>query len=242
LARDRWLGTQTTAYCLIAVSKYATRSGQGLEFDFAVANGPEGTVATDHPLWQKAVPAAYGSQGKVSLSNHMQVPLYARVILTGKPPVGKELPACSNVGLKVEYLDMEGNPLDVTTLEQGTDFLAAVTVEYQGRGASYDQMALTQIFPPGWEIVNTRMDDISYQAHQYDVPEYQDIRDDRVYTHFDLGYRGKKAFVIALSATYAGRYYLPPVPLQLMHDDDIYANSRGQWVNVVMPGMQRSAK
>ena len=39
--------------------------------------------------------------------------------------------------------------------------------------------------------------------------DYQDIRDDRIYTYFDLQ-RGKtKTFEVIVTATYPGRFYLP---------------------------------
>jgi len=41
---------------------------------------------------------------------------------------------------------------DPTKLEQGTDFIAEVTVINPGSLVKYDNMALTQIFPSGWEF------------------------------------------------------------------------------------------
>ena len=70
-------------------------------------------------------------------------------------------------------------------MTQGTDFIAKVTITNPGRRGYYEQMAFTQIFPSGWEILNTRMQDVegAYKSSSFD---YQDIRDDRVYTYFNM--------------------------------------------------------
>ena len=63
--------------------------------------------------------------------------------------------------------------------------------------------------------------------------EYQDIRDDRVYSFFDLGYKESKTIKTRLTAAYAGRFFLPPYVAEAMYDNEIQANNTGQWVEVV---------
>ena len=85
--------------------------------------------------------------------------MYARIIMTGTPAAGNEKSSESNLTLKVDYRNMDGSPLDVSRLNQGSDFLARVTV-YNPSPVNYKDMALTQIFPSGWEIRNTRLHDL----------------------------------------------------------------------------------
>jgi uncharacterized protein YfaS (alpha-2-macroglobulin family) len=92
-------------------------------------------------------------------------------------------------------------------------------------------MALSQIFPSGWEIRNTRFEGTS-GAYDLSVPDYQDIRDDRVYTYFDLAAGKAKTFRILLSATYAGKFYLPEVKCAAMYDNRIIALKPGKWIHV----------
>ena len=96
----------------------------------------------------------------------------------------------------------------------------------------YKEMALTQIFPSGWEIINTRFGDVD-EVVKTDVPTYQDIRDDRVYTYFNLDRNKSKTFSITMNAAYVGKYYLPTVNCEAMYDDRIHARKPGQWVEVV---------
>jgi hypothetical protein len=62
--------------------------------------------------------------------------------------------------------------------------------------------------------------------------DYQDIRDDRVYTYFDLRMNEQKTFVFYLNASYSGRYYQPPVSCEAMYDFSIRAQKPGRWVSV----------
>ena len=92
-------------------------------------------------------------------------------------------------------------------------------------------MALTQIFPSGWEITNSRLDNIS--RWKSDNFTYQDIRDDRVMTYFDLKRGQSKTFRLMANASYTGEFYLPSVKCDAMYDHNIMAVSNGKWVKIV---------
>jgi len=92
-------------------------------------------------------------------------------------------------------------------------------------------MILSQIFPSGWEIVNTRLNDGSAASGQSSF-DYIDIRDDRVYTYYSLKPGERKTFVVQLSAAYRGRFYLPAFSCEAMYDAGISANTEGKWVEV----------
>ena len=62
------------------------------------------------------------------------------------------------------------------------------------------------------------------------MPTYQDIKDDRVYTYFDLRPNERKTFRVLLTASYAGEYYLPGVSCEAMYDNGIYSMKKGfEW-------------
>ena len=102
-------------------------------------------------------------------------------------------------------------------------------------------MALSQIFPSGWEILNSRMDNTDNSAKS-SVPRYQDIRDDRVYTYYTLRASETKTFRIYLNASYYGTFYLPAVYTEAMYDASISARIAGKWVNVVNQDGSLSSK
>jgi uncharacterized protein YfaS (alpha-2-macroglobulin family) len=123
---------------------------------------------------------------------------------------------------------LDGKKIDPSSIEQGTDFVAEVSVRHPGKyGRRYEQMELHQIFPSGWEIINTRLLNLDSFTGS-DAPEYQDIKDDRVYTYYNLNSGQTKTFRFLLNASYLGRFYLPTVYSQAMYDNTINARKHGQ--------------
>jgi uncharacterized protein YfaS (alpha-2-macroglobulin family) len=237
MASDRWYSTQTTAFSLMAVSKFIGNIGgtdRHLRFTYTL-NGKTHQVDQEAPVFQADLMTDQRSSGTIEIRNSGKKTLFIKQQLEGIPVTGDPTGTERNLNMKVRYLSLEGDEIDPAGLNQGTDFIAEVQLRHPGLRDDYKEMALTQIFPSGWEIRNTRMDDAA-SAKTADQPSYQDIRDDRVLTYFDLE-RGKtKTFRILLNASYLGKYYLPTVYCQAMYDNDINARKAGKWVKVVEPG------
>jgi uncharacterized protein YfaS (alpha-2-macroglobulin family) len=164
-----------------------------------------------------------------------------RVVNSGQPKNGDEKAASNNLYVEVKYTNLQGGAINVSRMEQGTDFIAEVSIWNPGLRGRYDELALTQIFPSGWEIINQRMD-VSAVVMNADSPDYQDVRDDRVYSYFSLSQNQTRRFRVKLNSTYLGRYYLPAVGCEAMYDNTINARTAGQWVEVVQAGGSLVAK
>ncbi|MEO1052665.1 MAG: MG2 domain-containing protein [Bacteroidota bacterium] len=234
LNQNNWYSTQTTAYCLIAISKFAgagDRSGD-FKFTYQIDGGGKIEASTELSVVQIPVEIKDASAGNISLTNDTGGILFARLILEGQPSRGQDNSSESNLKLNMTYTDMDGQIINPSNLAQGTDFMVQVTVSNPGLRGNYEELAITQIFPSGWEIVNTRFEGTE-NVFNADTPEYQDIRDDRVYTYFDLRANERKTFNILLNATYAGDYYLPAVSCEAMYDNTVGARVAGQDVKVV---------
>ena len=237
LSSTQWLSTQTTAYGLLGIARYAGGSNTDREMDFtySINNNGKERAKTKLPLLNAPLPVEQ-AQGKITVENKSDGVLFISVIGSGKPLAGEEVPASQNLKMNIRYLDLEGNPIDVSNLVLGTDFKAFVSVTNPGTIGLYKEMALTHIFPSGWEIRNIRLEQGAPQSNaNY---EYQDIRDDRVLTYFDIGPGSTKTFEILLNATYTGRFYLPGVVCEAMYEENIHANSAGQWVLISRQGSQ----
>jgi hypothetical protein len=96
-----------------------------------------------------------------------------------------------------------------------------------------DNIALTQMLPSGWEILNTRMFETSYGIEE-SAYDYRDIRDDRVNTYFSLNRGESKTFVIILNAAYKGEYNQPAIVCEAMYTPD--CRSRIPGTRVVVTG------
>jgi alpha-2-macroglobulin len=229
----RWLSTQETAMCLRSVGAFAGRQKRGeLKFSYHIGHGKTVNASTGLPFAQIQIPVAGLKQQDIQVENTSGGVLFARLISTGTPAQGDEADAANQLVLKVKYTDGDGNPLDPSALEQGTEFIAEVAVSHPGIRGGYENMALSQVFPSGWEINNLRLQDSEEQL-KTGAFRFQDIRDDRVYTYFDLAPREEKIFRVLITAAYAGTYYLPAASCEAMYDRSIYARNKGRSVSVV---------
>lgn len=236
LSSNRWCSTQSTAYALVAISKFAGNdglTGNELFFDYAIQDNEKGSKRTQLPLSQFNIKMEGTKPGKVNVKNNGNSIIYSRLMLEGTPLTGEEISENSKLKIKVAYKTLDGKSLDPKKIEQGTDFLGEVEVVNPGIYGNYSNMALAQIFPSGWEIINTRLAGYS-TVYEKDRPDYRDIRDDRVYTHFSV--RNSVKYVVLLNAAYRGKFYLPAVSCEAMYDNTIYARQAGMWVEVVQPG------
>ncbi|MBL1214892.1 MAG: hypothetical protein HND52_16155 [Ignavibacteriae bacterium] len=234
---QRWLSTQTTAYALLAVGKFIGNKNieEKMNFEYSIDGKNSKAIKSPNLIVQEEID--FNSEAKtISISNNASSPLFVRVIVEGRPITGDKTDASNKLFINAEYFLLDGKKIDPASIEQGTDFVAEVTLKHPGKyGRRYEQMELHQIFPSGWEIINTRLLNLDSFTGS-DSPEYQDIRDDRVYTYYNLNSGQSKTFRLLLNASYLGRFYLPTVYSQAMYDNTINARKHGKWVEVVLPG------
>lgn len=231
LNSDMWMSTQTTAYCLMALSRYAeTEKGvQEINIEYTHNNGSSQKVNSSKPIWQEQL-TMLKDNGSLKIENKGKNTLFVRILSEGIPVAGEETAAESNMKLNVQFTDAAGRTIDVSKLRQGSDFLASVTISNPGLMGNYTNIALSQIFPSGWEIINDRLADLDNNSAGFD---YQDIRDDRVYTYFGLPAGKSRTITVKLNAAYVGKFYLPATSCEAMYDHAISANNTGKWVEVV---------
>ncbi len=233
LSTEHWYNTQATAYALMAISRYyGQNKPDQVNYTYTV-NGKSAVIKTDKPISTQVIQNPDKSQ-TITLKNTSNGDLYVRILRQGKPKAGEEQKvADSDLQMNVVYKDLKGNSINPSKLTRGTDFYAEVTVRNPGtRFSKYENMALTQIFPSGWEIGNARMSEVQAFSNNSSF-DYQDIRDDRVFTYFDVGKNSTRTYRVLLNAAYPGRYYMPATYCEAMYDNTIRAASDGTWVSVV---------
>ncbi len=236
LSSGRWYNTQAIAYSLMSIGKFV--GGENVHdqftFDYRLGSGKNIHAGSKKPIVSVNVPVASMDGKQISIHNTGAKTIFVRLIQSGQPVVGDRTAKSENLNLRVNYYRMDGTAINPAAIPQGTDFYAEVTVSHPWYYYTkpYKELALSQIFPSGWEIINTRMDQMEDFSNT-SKPKYQDYRDDRVYTFFDLNGRGSKTFRIKLNAAYEGKYFLPSVSCEAMYDNKISARVPGQWVSVV---------
>lgn len=233
LASKKWLSTQTTAYGLVAISNFINKYGDPSAMQAKVfVNGKDYVTKGNSSINQFNLDLKTMPKGNYKITNNGKGILYARLITRGKPNIGTEIAENNNLTIDVVYKDRAGNNINVLELEQGKDIVMNVTIQNLGMVGDIKNIALMSYIPGGWEIQNTRLDEDDI-LNASNVFTYQDIKDDKVLTYFDLNAGQSKTFNIGLTAAYEGKFYLPAINVEAMYDNSIFARTKGYWINVV---------
>lgn len=236
LSSQRWYSTQTTAYSLLSIGKHLqSYENDDLKYSYTSNGTTLANAQSNKPAVQDVLEIIENGKNILQVTNNSKTIMYVKFVISGQLPPGEEEPSFNrHLKLSVTYIDEKGNKIDPKSIKQGTDFMAKVSIEnLRTRGRNIQELALSQIFPSGWEIQNDRLSTMSStnDNSQYD---YRDVRDDRVYTFFDIGYNTNTVnFSVNLTAAYAGRFYLSPVYVEAMYDNKIQAKNDGMWIEVV---------
>lgn len=256
LISESWYSTQSVAYSLMAMSKFVGAGKVGdYGFERTVAGKTE-KVKAGTPVYSTVLKELPAQGGPVKLRNTSDRTLFATIVTRGVPKAGDEDAASSGLEIEVDYVEEDGQALDMARLRQGQDLVARITIRNVSN-QKLDNVALTQMVPAGLEILNERMEgattegtrsprerrvgspffgpDGSPAATEGRV-EYLDIRDDRIYRYFGLRPGESIAFTTRLNAAYLGRYYLPSTSVEAMYDATKQARTKGQWVEIVGAG------
>ena len=233
LSQENWFSTQSTAFALMAMGRLAEKLSGSLDFTWTWNGKQQPAVKSAKAVFEKEISTSPKS-GTVAVKNQGKGALSVDLI-TRTQLLNDTLPAISdNLRMDIRYASMDGKPMSVNDIRQGTDFTAIASISNTSGTTDYTNLALTHIIPSGWEVYNERMtvpeaepqettDSSGNVSGQY---TYQDIRDDRVLTYFNLRRGETKIFTIRLQATYAGNFILPSVQCEAMYDVNVQARSK----------------
>jgi alpha-2-macroglobulin len=231
LSSQEWMSTQTTAFALVAMSKYiAIHPSSDLISAEIVVNGKSIAVNSNASIETIKLPAGT-SVNNISVINKGTGSLFVKTINSGVPIQDRSLDNNNLMNLTVTYQDMNGRIIDQSSLIQGTDFKMIVTVSNTSTNLFMDNIALNTMMPSGWEIHNSRLTGIS--SGRNDVFDSQDVRDDAIYTFFNLGAGQSKTYTFFLNASYIGTYFQPTIVASPMYDETIFARKKGGVVTVL---------
>ncbi len=87
-----WMSTQTTAYCLLAMSKFAgtDASSRELKFTYQLDNERKIIANTKLPVVQVGLDTKTRSGGKIAIENKGEGVIFARLTMEGIPKAGEE--------------------------------------------------------------------------------------------------------------------------------------------------------
>ncbi|MFV0346558.1 MAG: alpha-2-macroglobulin family protein [Bacteroidales bacterium] len=222
LSTRHWYSTQTTAFCFKAFGNIASEViGDGklkLNID---ADKTDVSINSSSPAFLQELREG---DTNVKIENKGEGNVYAYIVQKGVPinPITES--SNSKVEMSVSYYDKDGNTLDISRLKLGQTVVAQVTLR-NPTSFRMEYLAVSQVFPSGLEIINKRI--LSDASGSKSGDFYQDIRDDRVYSYFNIEAKQQKSFSVELTAAYLGEFNLPAVSVEAMYDNSVNAIVKG---------------
>lgn len=232
LNSNQWYNTQATSYALMVIQKaFSGKDKNGLLGEISYAGKSVNKINTNKGVLVQEIRLNQKNKSQnVIVNNQSKGKMFVRLIVSGKDPVMPLPKKESNMLLSVDYRTTDGKVVNIENIKQGSNFIASITVKNPGTfNAWLENLAMTYTVPGGWEINNERMSG-AYVKHN--AIEYQDFRDDKVISYFNLRSGQEIKIDIPLTAAYSGTFYQPPVACETMYYDDVYSYSASRKVTV----------
>lgn len=228
------MGSENECMSLVALGKYFNKYKPAAKIDCEYQFGGETkSVKTDKIFSANSLSITSTEPQKLTFTNKTNGVLYAEITNSGIPEPGNEIAGNSVISADLKFFQ-DGKEISPKNLKQGTNFTAVITVKNNGN-EYLNKLAITEMFPSGWEIMSSLVEDDgdyydSYSSRGY--VKYTDIRDDRKFTYFALSGNSKIEFRTQLTATYAGSFYLPGLDVRDLENARIFARTKGMMVEV----------
>ena len=155
------------------------------------------------------------------IEENLGIPVYTK---------GNEISINNNLELKSSFTNRDGKEISLQNISQGTEIIATLTIKNTSN-QNAENVALQQIIPSGFEIINLRYTDFGNSFEN--KADFIDIRDDRSMYYFSLMPNEIKTYKLVLNASYLGKYYLPGAYAETMYSNMFTARNSGFWVNIV---------
>lgn len=220
-----WGTTQDNAMALMALGKYSRRIKQDTKDFKAMITLPDGTTEAFDQSKDRKWLIERSETGAIVLTNQGPGNLYYSFESEGvpidQPEYYKKLTA-KNQGLSVkrDWLDDEGNQIDLTKIKQND--LVVVKITLDPNGHNYDNIAIEDLLPAGLEIENPNLDttqSLPWLTEKSAWCARRDIRDDRILL-FTKPVSGVSTFYYLARAVTPGKFLVPPVSAECMYEPD----------------------
>lgn len=231
-----WYSTQETVMGILALGSYMKETNySGGLVDFHVYMQDRGSERIKLTEYQKQIPLEDMWDKEIRITANNNNPLFVSLFIEGIPFKSRIKTESNGLSLTREFYDEDGDPLSIYQLKQGTSFWMVLSIQ-STLSENLENVALSNILPAGWEVINTRLSGEQLPKWvnnmRVNVNDYQDIRDDRVNFFFNLYGKNPKKFAVKLNATFTGQYTMPPLVAETMYSPDIYARKAGFTVEV----------
>ncbi len=224
LSSDQWLSTQDTAWSLAALMPYYIGQKSGEASYELSSNGKLITGKLSETTAIESLRPDYAAVNQmVTVKNTGNTMIYGTVVSRGMSVPGTEKERKSDIALEVKGLGNFYKPGDTVKF--------MVTVKNNSRN-KVENVALTVPASTCFEFTNDRLTsgDERMVASSY---TYQDIKDEGIYTYFDLEAGKSKSFTFMANVAYTGNFFIPAIHAEAMYDDSVSAMIPGRFVQMI---------
>lgn len=242
--------THDLSWALLSVSHYLSTMKQTVTADYVLDQAAPVALNSAQPVLSQLL-AANDQAFLLTVSNKGANKLYASLNQRGIAQMGNEQAEAQGLHIQAELLDKAGNKVwDAETadpnlrLQQGQDYDLSITVS-NGTTQNLKHLALSALVPSGVEIGTAESATSTTATPEGESTEtpaqptasnglsYQDVRDDRVLSYFDLAAGASQNVKIRMNAAYLGKYYFPGLSAEAMYQPAMRARTAGLPVSIV---------
>jgi uncharacterized protein YfaS (alpha-2-macroglobulin family) len=170
--------------------------------------------------------------GVVTLSNDGPGDVFYVVQAEGVPTTGTAEEGDHGLAVRQTWLDLAGDPLDVTKLRQGDLIVVKLTVDTGG--AELDNVVIEDLLPAGLEIENPSLataQTVPWIKEKTDWCLQRELRDDR-FLLFSGYLSGSSSFYYAARAVSPGRFVVPALSASAMYAPGVRSVHGGGTVEI----------
>jgi hypothetical protein len=211
--------TQEAAFYIMAISNYyKTTKTQNLSFTYALNQQEKNIINTKKTLFTSVIDSKFiKAKNTLSLQNNTNANVYFQIVKDFIPTTKDTTFYNNGINLVVNYLNMENKKINVSKLPQGYTFKMVVSITNTS-GKQLTDMAIEQLLPSGWEIISS--------DNQNNAVRNTDIRDDRIYTYYDLPSQQTIKISYLVNASFLGNFFIPSVFSSSMYNNKISAKTK----------------
>ncbi|MBP3709751.1 MAG: alpha-2-macroglobulin [Treponema sp.] len=225
LSSGKWCSTQETAWALMSLLPYYNGQRSGTcAYTVSNQNGKASGTVNAGVAVENFAPADAAEQ-VVAIQNTGDRVLYGTLVSSGLSLPATEARENAGLVMSVTYFDSTGARIRPSAIKSGDSFRIAVSVTNSMSG-TVENIALTVPVPTAWEFSNDRVGESESNSPRTPYT-HQDIRDDAIYTYFDLKRGETFTYTFYATAVYKGAYYIPAIHARAMYDNDIRAVETG---------------
>ncbi|MCP4582525.1 MAG: hypothetical protein GY839_13030 [candidate division Zixibacteria bacterium] len=215
----RWYTTQGTAWALMAVGKFFKSHEQSDYTGHVVVAGEKiRSFKTEDVIIKN--PAMGSNDIEISINGRGNCYYYWQASGVSRDMTMREHD--NRMKVRREYLDSEGRPLDLSSIQLGDQVVAKITVEALDK--NLENVIINDLLPTCLEIENPRLEtagQLEWVKGKSSGFDYMDIRDDRLLLFISLSTRRTFTYYYSMRVISSGEFIVPPVSSECMYDPTI---------------------